>query len=330
MISSVSNPSFCTAIHDGALVPPEFEWIDLLFQKELHLHLYHIDRISQGWTNQNFKVVTEKGTYFFRVGTDHPEALGISREKEAFFYELIGRSGVTPQPLYIDPHRGILITPFIEGAMSYGKVMGTWTGNREEVIDTIVQLMKVIHAQKPKEDVPIEYAFSIIEKYFSECQKAGVYLPPDVGRALEIATELRKMPLRKDPPVLCHHDFFWENLLFDGSKLWIVDWEYADWDDPFYDLAGFCIAHRLLDEDERAILLKAYFSTFGKEEQKKLVVMCMLYSLKNALWAYLQIALCKDIPFNIRPIADMHYATFWKLFAEIGSILQIKGTNYAP
>ena len=93
--------------------------------------------------------------------------------------------------------------------------------------------------------------------------------------------------------------------------MWIVDWEYADWDDPFYDLAGFCVAHRLLDDEEQELLLKSYFSTFGEEERKKLRVMCMLYSLKNALWGYLQIALCPGIPFDIRPIADMHYSTFW-------------------
>jgi thiamine kinase-like enzyme len=312
----VSTPSFhkVMEIDSTPVAHPEYDWIADVFQKQLHLSPLHVDPISQGWTNRNFKVVTEKGTYFFRLGTDHASVLGISREKEAYFYSLVRSLEITPDPLYLDPSVGILVTPFIEEARSFGKVLGTWTGDREEVIDKVAELMKTIHTRKPMQNITIEYPFAIIEKYFSECQNARASLPSNVEQALAIAAKMKHFPLRYDHPVLCHHDFFWENLLFDGRKLWIVDWEYADWDDPFYDLAGFCIAHRVLDEEEQNILLKAYFSTYGKEDQKKLTAMCMLYSLKNALWAYLQIALCPQIPYLIHSIADMHYETFWSFY----------------
>jgi len=297
---------------------PEEEIVEAIVRRELSLRTLRIDRVSEGWTNRNYKVQTEAGLFIVRIGTDHPESLAISREKEGLFHEMIRPLDITPSPVFFEPRDGTMICPFIEGTSFYGKVLGQWTGKSDGVIGKIVALMKRIHSIKAPETVEGQYPiFAIIEKYAAECHAASVSLPKTIEQALEIvATTQRQLPTNV-PMVLCHHDFFWENLLFDGEKLWIVDWEYADWDDPFSDLAGFCTAHRLLSIEERDLLLGTYCSTYGDAERRKLALMCMLSSLKTALWGYLQIALCPDIPFNIRPIADMHYDTFWQFHQEL-------------
>ncbi len=45
--------------------------------------------------------------------------------------------------------------------------------------------------------------------------------------------------------MLCHHDLHHLNILDDGERLWLVDWEYGGGGDPLFDLAGFLAMHGL-------------------------------------------------------------------------------------
>ena len=54
--------------------------------------------------------------------------------------------------------------------------------------------------------------------------------------------------------VPCHCDYQPTNLVFDGEKLFVLDWEYAGMNDPFYDIA--CYGNAGLDK--ALSLLEAY------------------------------------------------------------------------
>ena len=56
----------------------------------------------------------------------------------------------------------------------------------------------------------------------------------------------------------CHNDLLNANFIDDGSRIRIVDWEYAGMGDVFFDLANFSINHGL-DRRAPAALLEAYF-----------------------------------------------------------------------
>ena len=38
--------------------------------------------------------------------------------------------------------------------------------------------------------------------------------------------------------VFGHNDLLPANLLDDGSRMWLVDWDYAGWNSPLFDLAA--------------------------------------------------------------------------------------------
>jgi Ser/Thr protein kinase RdoA (MazF antagonist) len=54
------------------------------------------------------------------------------------------------------------------------------------------------------------------------------------------------------------------NILFDGKRMWIIDWDAACRNDPFHDLATPCI-FALKAPERRARLLRAYL---GREETR--------------------------------------------------------------
>ncbi len=42
-------------------------------------------------------------------------------------------------------------------------------------------------------------------------------------------------------PVACHCDPLCENFLDDGTRVWIVDWEYSGMNDPMWDLGDLSV-----------------------------------------------------------------------------------------
>ena len=62
--------------------------------------------------------------------------------------------------------------------------------------------------------------------YARSAARLKAELPDDIDRILEDITALsrRIVPFR---PALCHNDMMPANLIDDGKKLWLLDWEYA-------------------------------------------------------------------------------------------------------
>ena len=61
----------------------------------------------------------------------------------------------------------------------------------------------------------------------------------------------------------CHNDLFKpDNMLFDGKRLWLVDWEAAFQNDRYADLA--VVANMIVtNEAEETIYLQEYFGKAG-------------------------------------------------------------------
>ena len=64
-------------------------------------------------------------------------------------------------------------------------------------------------------------------------------------------------PVRERALVLSHNDVNPSNLVYDGDKLLLVDWDTAGQNDPYYDLAAIAVFARMDDETCRS-LLSAY------------------------------------------------------------------------
>ena len=98
----------------------------------------------------------------------------------------------------------------------------------------------------------------IAEAYRALAVARGVPIPPEyevaasIGRRIELAWLAAPVELRP-----CHNDLLNANFIDDGTRIRIVDWEYAGMGDPFFDLGNFSINHELTP-DQDAVLLAAY------------------------------------------------------------------------
>lgn len=266
--------------------------------------------INAGLTNKNFKVTFGSSTYFVRIGNADPASLGIDRDKELSFYNLIKNDSIAPSPVYFCSKTGSIIMPFIEGT-PYGKMGGRWLLDAPEAaIQKIVLLVKTYHSHKPVGPVSRDLPFNIIHQYLMQAKHLSAALPLDIDQALKIV-ENSKKHLSEHEIVLCHQDLFADNFIFDGTTLFLIDWEYAEWNDIFYDLASLCVEQQY-DDEEKGLVIKSYFGKFSQDLRIQFKFMCMLYSLKVSLWALNQKYNGNESTFDFLWLADLHYKNFFK------------------
>ncbi len=111
---------------------------------------------------------------------------------------------------------------------------------------------------------------------------AAYDLAAAIGRRIDLAC--LEAPLELRP---CHNDLLNANFIDDGSRIRIVDWEYAGMGDPFFDLGNFSINHELTP-DEDALLLAAYDGEVRPSRLARLTLMRVVSDFREAMWGVLQ------------------------------------------
>jgi thiamine kinase-like enzyme len=104
----------------------------------------------------------------------------------------------------------------------------------------------------------------------------------------------------------CHNDLLNANLIDDGARIRIVDWEYAAMGDVFFDLANFSINHGLAPE-ERRVLLVAYFGDVRADHERALELMLFMSDFREAMWGVVQGAV-SELEFDFEAYAAEHFA----------------------
>jgi len=209
--------------------------------------------LSGGITNRNFLVTgaADGSKYVMRLAGNDTHLLGISREVEHAATVAAAGVGVGPEVVAFVRPEGYLVTRFIEGRPIPEAEMRT-----PERLRAVGDTLRRIHDGPaiPGLFVPLR----IVEAYRALAISRGVTIPPEyelaaaIARRIELAFLTAPVELRP-----CHNDLLNANFIDDGSRVRIVDWEYAGMGDPFFDLGNFSINHEL-DGDADAELLRAY------------------------------------------------------------------------
>ena len=187
-----------------------------------------IQTIEGGITNQNFLVEENNKKYVVRLGDDIPEHL-VSRSNELIVSKAASNAGISPQVIYHD--KGILILNYIESITLSSE------GVRNN-IKAIIPLIKKIHYEIPKN----LYGQSIIFWVFHVIRNYSKFLQDNKSIHSKLLFELLKKSKKLENAsapheiVFGHNDLLAANFLDDGSRIWIIDWEYAGYNSPLFDL----------------------------------------------------------------------------------------------
>ena len=105
-----------------------------------------------------------------------------------------------------------------------------------------------------------------------------------LARDLDLATRLERA-LVPQPIVFGHNDLLPANILDDGERLWLIDFEYAAYSTPGFDLAGLASNAEFTPAESEA-LLSAYFARPPDEAlMRGHSAMCCASLLREVMWS---------------------------------------------
>jgi thiamine kinase-like enzyme len=225
--------------------------------------------LKGGLTNISF-VVTHRGEKFVaRCGADIP-VHHVFRDRERAASRAAFEAGLSPELVYAEP--GITVLRFIEGRTFEEADMRANVGR-------LASLLKDCHgkvARHVRGAANIFWVFHVIRDYASLIDADRRYL------AVADRLEQAQVPL---PIVFGHHDLLPGNLMDDGERLWLIDWEYGGFGTAMFDLANLS-SNGGFDAAEDDLLLDAYFA--GKADgglHRSFAAMKAASALREALWA---------------------------------------------
>jgi thiamine kinase-like enzyme len=239
--------------------------------------------LSGGITNRNFLIAVAGRTerYVIRLAGNDTHLLGISREVEHAATVAAAGVGVGPEVTAFIRPEGYLVTRFIEGSPVSDEAV-----HRTETLRRVGDSLRRIHDGPPIPGLFIP--FRIVEAYRALAAARGVPIPPEYELAQAIARRI-ELAFLSNPVELrpCHNDLLNANFIDDGTRIRIVDWEYAGMGDPFFDLGNFSVNHGL-SPDEDAEVLRAYERDVRPDRLARLTLMRTVSDFREAMWGVLQ------------------------------------------
>ena len=210
-----------------------------------------IKPLDGGITNLNFLVNDSGSELVVRLGSDIPEHL-VYRSNEIIVSKAAYEIGVSPKLIYNEP--GVLVLDFIK---STTLDPSTVKSNLERIIPVI----KKIHNQIPSNlsgQPSIFWVFYVIKYYSNFLLKNKSSHSSLIPELLLKSDKLEKLSSPREI-VFGHNDLLAANFLDDGSKIWVIDWEYGGFNDPLFDIGGLA-SNNDFNLDMENLALEMYFN----------------------------------------------------------------------
>lgn len=195
----------------------------------LHIHDASIvKRLEGGMSNYTYVVMAQGKKYTYRVPGKYAERF-VNREDEWENIQRVAPLGLNNVTTYVELLSGEKLAEYVEGTiMSDTDVISYNTLS--------VQALKKLHSSNIKFK---DYnAFGRLADDEHYCHEMG-YHHPDEYSTLRAKLELLRQRHADVPMVPCHCDYQPTNLVINGDRLYVLDWEFAGMNDPFYDIACY-------------------------------------------------------------------------------------------
>ena len=252
-------------------------------------------------TTLKYRIVVGGAPYLLRIilRTDDP-ARHFANARAA------AEAGVAPRVRYTSIEDKIAITDFVEGL--------PFPASQALVRMPIV--LRTLHALPPFADVPNRINTSCmyllnggdgVDAFLAKFRESNFVPEAECDEVFARFEEVAAAyPRRESDWVSSHNDLKPENLLFDGERAWLVDWEAAFRNDRYQDLAVIATWFVTNEEEERAYLREYFGRPADEHERSRFFLMQQMFHLFHAM-AYLTVASARgpiELPGELPPFRD--------------------------
>jgi len=235
--------------------------------------------LDGGITNVNFTVVDGREKFVVRVGNDIPQHQ-VMRFNERAASIAAHQAGLSPEVVFTEP--GILVIRFIEG-----KTLSEPDIAQPEMLARIIPLLKTCHQTLPKYltgPALIFWVFHVLRDYTHTLQAGNSSHLPKLERLGDIAAGLEANVGAIDV-VYGHNDLLAANFIDDGKRLWLIDWDYAGFNSPLFDLANLASNNGFSRDLERSMLEQYFDSPPDADTWKAYGAMKCASLLRETMWS---------------------------------------------
>jgi thiamine kinase-like enzyme len=208
--------------------------------------------LGGGMTNTNFVVHDGGEKFVVRIGDDIP-IHQVMRFNERAASIAAHAAGLSPEVVHSEA--GALVMRFVEG-----RTLTPEEVRRPEMLPRVVELVRRCHRELPKHlrgPALVFWPFHVLRDYAATLEEGRSRWAPELPR-FRTLIERFEAELGPTEIVFGHNDLLPSNLIDDGERLWLIDWDYAGFSTPLFDLANLATNGGFEPEQEDA-LLRLYF-----------------------------------------------------------------------
>jgi thiamine kinase-like enzyme len=251
--------------------------------------------LAGGITNQNFAVEDRGRRYVVRVGNDIP-VHGVVRANELAASRAAHLAGLSPRVVHAEP--GILVLDFIDGRTFTPEEVRN-LANLERLIDMVRRCHRDI-PQFLRGPCAMFWVFHVVRDY-------GHTLREGNSGHLDILDDLLARAARLEAAVgpidvvFGHNDLLAANFIDDGRRLWLVDWEYAGFNSPLFDLGGLASNSEFSPEQAEQALSLYFGRSVDDRLRRRAAAMTAASLLRETMWSMVS---------EIHSTLDFDYAAY--------------------
>jgi thiamine kinase-like enzyme len=240
-----------------------------------------VEPLIGGLTNVSFKVTTPQRSVVVRLSASDGDLLSIDRDAEHVNSRRAAESGAAAEVIQYLPEHHALIVAWIEGRALVADDL-----RETAMLERVAAVCRTLHAG-PRFVGDFDM-FAVQRRYLGIVQERGFRLPDRylelMPRADRIAAALA---VRKGATVPCNNDLLAANLIDDGDRLWVIDYEYSGNGDRAFEL-GNIWQESDLSLDQLAVLVDAYTGRHLRHEVARAHLYGVMARYGWTLWASIQ------------------------------------------
>jgi thiamine kinase-like enzyme len=236
-----------------------------------------IEPLKGGISNESYLVSDAAGRHVVRFGKDYPFH-HVLRDREVMTARAAHAAGFGPRVEHSGP--GVMVSAFL--------LARTFAADDVQAnAARVAALLRRFHEAMPAHIAGpgfMFWPFHVIRDYARTLEAGKSRMTGELPRCLELcrALEAIQTPL---PIVFGHNDLLPANILDDGERLWLIDFEYAGFSTAMFDLAGATSNAGFSAEAADAFLVAYFGGAVPTEIRRSHSAMQCASLLREAMWS---------------------------------------------
>ncbi|MFS2152181.1 phosphotransferase [Rhizobium sp. Rhizsp42] len=268
-----------------------------------------ISAITGGITNRNYLVRDGALKRVVRLGDDIP-VHHISRSNELAASKAAHAAGLSPAVIHHAP--GVLVLDYVES-----RALTPEDLRDAKTLERVIPLVRACHhdiAREFRGTATIFWVFHVVRDYIATLDAAG---SPYRQLFSDLLMKAERLEQAAGPFEIAfgHNDMLAANFLDDGKRLWLIDWDYAGFNTPLFDLGGLASNNEFSEDAERAMLEAYYQAPLTPDLWRRYQAMKCASLLREMLWSMVS-EIHSTIDFDYAAYTAENRARFERAYAE--------------